>query len=96
MPVFCGMLLSALRKEEGEEKLYILMVDSAGAKLYEAIVCSRRRLPEYLSEPKNNCKRKKSQRRTDGQNNARTYERVISFLYAAGETPNAFRNSRLK
>lgn len=33
----CGMLLSALHKEEGEEKLHLLMVDNripAGAKLY--------------------------------------------------------------
>ena len=33
----CGMLLSAVHKEEGEEKLHLLMVDShipAGAKLY--------------------------------------------------------------
>lgn len=33
----CGMLLSAIHKEEGEEKLYLLMVDRhipAGAKLY--------------------------------------------------------------
>lgn len=33
----CGMLLSALHKEEGEEKLHLLMVDDhipAGAKLY--------------------------------------------------------------
>lgn len=34
---FCGMLLSAIHKEEGEEKLHLLMVDRhipAGAKLY--------------------------------------------------------------
>ena len=33
----CGMLLSAIHKEEGEEKLHLLMVDDhipAGAKLY--------------------------------------------------------------
>ena len=33
----CGMLLSAIHKEEGEEKLHLLMVDNhipAGAKLY--------------------------------------------------------------
>ena len=33
----CGMLLSAIHSEEGEEKLNLLMVDSripAGAKLY--------------------------------------------------------------
>ena len=33
----CGMLLSAIHKEEGEEKLHLLMVDRhipAGAKLY--------------------------------------------------------------
>ncbi|MBQ1917699.1 MAG: methionine--tRNA ligase subunit beta [Schwartzia sp.] len=33
----CGMLLSAVHKEEGEEKLHLLMVDDhipAGAKLY--------------------------------------------------------------
>ncbi len=33
----CGMLLSAIHKEEGEEKLNLLMVDEkipAGAKLY--------------------------------------------------------------
>ena len=33
----CGMLLSAIHKEEGEEKLHLLMVDGsipAGAKLY--------------------------------------------------------------
>ncbi len=33
----CGMLLSAVHHEEGEEKLHLLMVDdhiSAGAKLY--------------------------------------------------------------
>lgn len=33
----CGMLLSAIHEEEGEEKLYLLMVDDhipAGAKLY--------------------------------------------------------------
>ena len=35
--VSCGMLLSAIHKEEGEEKLHLLMVDDhipAGAKLY--------------------------------------------------------------
>ena len=34
---FCGMLLSAIHEEEGEEKLHLLMVDDhipAGAKLY--------------------------------------------------------------
>ena len=34
---FCGMLLSAIHEEEGEEKLHLLMVDNhipAGAKLY--------------------------------------------------------------
>ena len=33
----CGMLLSAIHEEEGEEKLHLLMVDNhipAGAKLY--------------------------------------------------------------
>ena len=33
----CGMLLSAIHEEEGEEKLHLLMVDDhipAGAKLY--------------------------------------------------------------
>ena len=33
----CGMLLSAIHHEEGEEKLHLLMVDNhipAGAKLY--------------------------------------------------------------
>ena len=33
----CGMLLSAVHEEEGEEKLHLLMVDyhiPAGAKLY--------------------------------------------------------------
>ena len=33
----CGMLLSAVHEEEGEEKLHLLMVDDhipAGAKLY--------------------------------------------------------------
>ena len=33
----CGMLLSAIHNEEGEEKLHLLMVDNhipAGAKLY--------------------------------------------------------------
>ena len=33
----CGMLISALHKEEGEEKLHLLMVDPhipAGAKMY--------------------------------------------------------------
>ena len=33
----CGMLLSAIHQEEGEEKLHLLMVDNhipAGAKLY--------------------------------------------------------------
>ena len=35
----CGMLLSAIHEEEGEEKLHLLMVDNhipAGAKLYES------------------------------------------------------------
>jgi ATP-dependent exoDNAse (exonuclease V) beta subunit len=34
---FCGMLLSAIHEEEGEEKLHLLMVDNhipACAKLY--------------------------------------------------------------
>ena len=34
---FCGMLLSAIRQENGEERLNLLMVDPhipAGAKLY--------------------------------------------------------------
>ena len=34
----CGMLLSAIHEEEGEEKLHLLMVDRhipAGAKLYQ-------------------------------------------------------------
>lgn len=33
----CGMLLSAIHEEDGEEKLHLLMVDDhipAGAKLY--------------------------------------------------------------
>ena len=33
----CGMLISAVHKEKGEEKLHLLMVDNhipAGAKLY--------------------------------------------------------------
>ena len=46
----CGMLLSAIHEEEGEEKLHLLMVDNhipAGAKLYRGLTKRSNELSRY-------------------------------------------------